>query len=147
MLWIANVGTSLMLGRFWTSMFNSMLVDPSSDEAIFAIKFTAVFWPLGIYTNSNLSNSWARCFVSLRYFYILSSFASYSSLIYLITNFESLWMSKFLTPSAFPSLSPISIPSYSASLLVAIFQDLASVAEKRIGKWCLRNCHCPQGSS
>ena len=147
MVWIANVGTSSMLGRFWTSMFNSMLVDPSSDEAIFAISSAAVFWPLGIYTNSNLSNSWARCFVSLRYFCILSSFASYSSLIYLITNFESLWMSKFLTPSAFPSLSPISIPSYLASLLVAVFQDLASVAEKRIGKWCLRSCHCPRGSS
>ena len=42
-LWIINVETSLMLGRFWTSMFNFMLVDPSSDEAIFAISCAAMF--------------------------------------------------------------------------------------------------------
>ena len=119
MLWIANVGTSSMLGRFWTSMSNSILVDPSFEKAIFAILSVATFWPFGICTNSNLSNSRARCFVSLRYFCILSSFASYSSLIYLITNFEVLWMSRFLSLSAFLSLSPVSIPSYLASLLVA----------------------------
>ena len=65
-----------------------------------------------------LINSWVRCFVSRRYFYILSSFVSYFSLICPITSFESFWTNRFLTPSAFPSLSPISIPSYLASLLV-----------------------------
>ena len=29
----------------------------------------------------------------------------------------------------------------------AIFQDLASAAEKRVGRWCLQSCHCPRGSS
>ena len=78
-----------------------------------------MFWLLGIYTNSTLSNSWVRCFVNLRYFCILSSFTSYSSFIYTITSLESLWRSRFLALSAFSTLSPISIPPYSASLLVA----------------------------
>ena len=37
MVWIVNVETSLLLGRFWIAMSKPMLVAPSSNEAIFAI--------------------------------------------------------------------------------------------------------------
>ena len=91
----------------------------SSDNAILATSSTTIFWVLGIYTNSTLSNPWVRWFVNLRFFCILSSFASYSPLICPITSFELFWTNRFWAPSTFPSLSSISIPSYSASLLVA----------------------------
>ena len=120
MLWIVNVGTSSMLGRFCISITKPMLlVVPYFDDAIFATSSATIFWLLGVCTNSILSNSSVRCFVSLRYFYILSSFASYSSLICLITSFESFWTNRFLALSAFPSLSPVNISLYSTSLLVA----------------------------
>ena len=77
-----------------------------------------MFWLFGICTNSTLSNSYVKCFINLRYFCILSIFASYSSFIYPITNLESLWRSRFLAPRAFPTLSPVNIPSNSASLLM-----------------------------
>ena len=89
-LWIANVGTSSMLGHFWTFMSNCVLTDPSSNESIFVTSSTTMFWLLGIYVNSTLSISWVRRLISLRYFCILSSFASYSSFIYPIINLESL---------------------------------------------------------
>ena len=109
-----------MLGRFCISITKPMLlVVPSFDDASFETSFATIFWLLGIYTNSTLLNSWVRCFVSLRYFCILSSFASYSPLICPITSFESFWTNRFLAPSAFPSLSPVSIPSHSTSLLLA----------------------------
>ena len=54
--WIANVEISLMLGRFWASIFKPMLVDPSSDDANFVISSVIIFWLLGICINSNLSN-------------------------------------------------------------------------------------------
>ena len=85
------------------------MLDPSSsNDTSFETLSATIFWHLGTCTNSTLSNSWVRCFVSWRYFCILSSFASYSPLICSITSFES-----------FLSLSPVSIPSYSVSLLVA----------------------------
>ena len=68
-----------MLGRFWTSISKPMLVDPSSDDASSVTLFATMFWLLGICINSTLSNFWVKCFVSLRYFCILSSFVSYSS--------------------------------------------------------------------
>ena len=118
-LWIAKVETSLMLGHFWISIFKSILVGPSSNDASFVISSATTFWLLGICANSTQSNSCVRCFVNLRYFCILSSFASYSSFICPTISFESLLRSKFLAPSAFPTLSLVSIPSYSVSLLVA----------------------------
>ena len=96
-----------------------MLVGLSSNDAYFMISSTIMFWLLRICTNSTLSNSCVKCFVSLRYFCILSSFDSYSSFICPITSLESLWRSRFLASRAFPTLSPVNIPSYSASLLVA----------------------------
>ena len=96
-----------------------MLVDLSSNDASFVISSAIMFWLLGIYTNYTLSNSCVKCFVSLSYLCILSFFASYSSFICPITSLESLWRSKFLAPSAFPTLNPVNILSYSASLLVA----------------------------
>ena len=99
-----------------------------------------MFWLLGIYTNSTLSNSWVRCFVNLRYFCILSSFTSYSSFIYTITSLESLWRSRFLALSAFSTLSPISIPQYSASLLVAknfSWTLYLSVSPSRVVELCI----------
>ena len=108
-----------MLGRFWTSIIKPMLVALSSNDASFATSSVTIFWLLGICTNSSLSNFWVRCFVILWNFYILSSIASYSSLIYPITSFESLWTIRLSAPSAFPNLNLVSIPSYSASLLVA----------------------------
>ena len=87
---IAKVKASSMLGRFWTSISEPVPIDPSPDNARFAISSASMFWLLGIYTNSNLSNSCVKCFVSLRYFCNLSSFTSHSSFIYPITSLESL---------------------------------------------------------
>ena len=119
MLRIANVEISSMLGRFWTSISEPMPVDPFSNDASFTISFAVMFSLLGICMNSTLSNSYVKCFVSLRYFCTLSSFTSYSSFICPITSFESLWRRNFLAPSAFLTLSPVNIPLYLASLLVA----------------------------
>ena len=47
MLWIVNVEISSMLGRFWTSISELILVDPSFDDASFAILSTIMFWLLG----------------------------------------------------------------------------------------------------
>ena len=48
-----------------------------------------------------------------------SFFASYSPFVCPITSLESLLRSRFLALKALPILSPISMASYSASLLVA----------------------------
>ena len=57
-LWIVNVRTSSMLGHFYISITKPMLlVVSSSDNAILATSSTTIFWLLGIYTNSILSNS------------------------------------------------------------------------------------------
>ena len=108
-----------MLGYFWTSIFRSGGIDPSSDDAYLATSSTFEFWFWGTCMKATWSNSWAKCFVNLWYLCIPSSFALYSPFIYLITNLESLWRSRFLAPNAFPILSPVSMASYSASLLVA----------------------------
>ena len=108
-----------MLGCFWISTVKFLLSPPSSNDASFEISLASTFWFLGTCTNSTSSNSRVKCLVSLRYFYILSSFASYSPLIYSTTSFESLWINRFFAPSALPSLNPVNMPSYSASLLVA----------------------------
>ena len=42
-LWIANVEISSMLGCFWTSIFEPMLVDPSFDDANFTISSATMF--------------------------------------------------------------------------------------------------------
>ena len=118
-LWITSVGTSSMLGCFWISIIKFLLSLPSSDDASFEISLASTFWFLGTCTNSTSSNYRVRCLVSLRYFCILSSFASYSPLICSTTSFESLWINRFFTPSAFPSLNPVNMPLYSTSLLVA----------------------------
>ena len=118
-LCIVSVGASLMLGCFCTSIAKLLLSPPSSDNASFEISSASAFQFLGTYTNSTSSNSLVRCLVSLRYFCILSSFASYSPMICSTTSFESLQINRFFTPSAFPSLNPVNIPSYSVSLLVA----------------------------
>ena len=88
LFWIANVEMSSMLGHFWASISMPMLVDPSSDDASFTISSAIMFWLLGIYTNSTLSNFCIKRFVSLRYFFILSSFASYFPFICIITSLE-----------------------------------------------------------
>ena len=116
---IVSVGASSMLGCFCTSIAKFLLNSPSSDDASFEISSANAFWFLRTCINSTSSNSLIRCFVSLRHFCILSSFASYSPLICSITNFESLWINRFFTPSAFQSLNPVNMPSYSTSLLVA----------------------------
>ena len=108
-----------MLGCFWTSIVKLLFNPHSFDDASFEISSATIFWFLRTCTNSTLSNSWVRCLVSLRYFCILSSFASYSPLICSITSFESLWTNRFFTPSVFSSLNPVNMPSYLASLLVA----------------------------
>ena len=118
-LWIASVGTSLMLGYFWISIVKFLLSPPSSDDGSFEISSASTFWFLRTYTNSTSLNSHFKCLVSLRYFYILSSIALYSPLICSTTSFESVWINRFFTPSAFPSLNPVNMPSYLVSLLVA----------------------------
>ena len=118
-LCIVSVGASSMLGCFCTSITKLLLYPPSFDNASFEISSASAFWFLRTCINSTSSNSLVKCLVSLRYFYILSSFASYSPLICSTTNFESLWINRSFTPSTFPSLNPINILSYSASLLVA----------------------------
>ena len=117
--WIVNVEISSMLARFWASISKPMPIDPSSDDASFAILSAIMFWLLGICTNSTLSNSYVKRFVILMYFSIFFFVASYSSFNYLITSLESLWRSKFLALSAFPTLSPVSTPLHLALLLVA----------------------------
>ena len=87
---IVSVGASSMLGCFCTSIAKSLLSPPSSDNASFEISLASAFWLLKAYINSTSSNSLVRCLVSLRYFCILSSFASYSPLICSTTSFESL---------------------------------------------------------
>ena len=57
MLWIVNVGTSSMLGCFWTSIVKFLFNPPSFDDASFKISSATIFWFLGTYTNSTLSNS------------------------------------------------------------------------------------------
>ena len=42
-LWIANVGTSSMLGYFWASISKPILVGLSSDEACYAISSAIMF--------------------------------------------------------------------------------------------------------
>ena len=106
-LWITSVGTSSMLGCFWISTVKFLLSPHSSNDASFEISLASTFWFLGTCTNSTSSNSRVKCLVSLRYFYILSSFASYSPLIYSTTSFESLWINRFFAPSALPSLNPV----------------------------------------
>ena len=103
-----------MLGHSWTSIFKHVLINPSFNNASFAISSAIMFLLRGICSNSTLSNFG----VSLRYFCFLFSFASYSYVICPNTSLELLWMSKYLAPNAFPTLSPNSTPSYSASLLV-----------------------------
>ena len=107
-----------MLGCFYTSIFKSSDIILYSDDACLANSSTSEFWFLGTYVKTTWSNSWVRWFVNLRYFCILSSFASHSPFICPITNLESLWRSNFLAPKAFLILSLINMASYSASLLV-----------------------------
>ena len=118
-LWTLRVWNYSMLGYFWTSTFRFGGMDHSFDNACLAISSASEFWFLGIYVNSTRSNSWAKCSDSLSYFCILSSFTLHSPFIFPITNLELLWRSRFLAPNAFPTLSPVSMASYSASLLVA----------------------------
>ena len=89
-LCIVSVGASSMLGCFCISIAKLLLSPPSFDDASFEISSANAFWFLGTCINSTSSNSLVRCPVSLRYFYILSSFASYSPLICSTTSFESL---------------------------------------------------------
>ena len=55
-LWIANVETSSMLGHFWISIIEPILVAPFSNDATFATLSATMFWLLGICTNSTLLN-------------------------------------------------------------------------------------------
>ena len=43
MLWIVNVGTSSMLGCFWTSIVKLLLSLPSSYDASFEISSASIF--------------------------------------------------------------------------------------------------------
>ena len=108
-----------MLGCFWTSIFNFVFVDPAFDDAYLARSSASIFWLLGTCVNSIWLNSYVKSFVNLMYFCILSSFTSYTPFIYPTISFESLWRSKFLTSSAFSTLSSVSTPSFLTSLLVA----------------------------
>lgn len=108
-----------MLGHFCTSTFQSGDIVPSSNDACLATSSAFKFWFLGTYVKSTRSNSWVRWFVNLRYLCILSSFVLYSPFICPITSLESLLRSMFLAPKALLILSPVSMASYSALLLVA----------------------------
>ena len=46
-LWIASVGTSSMLGCFWTSNVKFLLSPPSFDDASLEILSASTFWFLG----------------------------------------------------------------------------------------------------
>ena len=108
-----------MLSQFWTSIFRPVFIGLASDNDCFASSSDPILWLLGICVNSTWSDSCVKSLVNFRYFYILSSFASNSPFIWPTMSFESLWKSKFLTLSAFLTLSPINTPLYSSSLLVA----------------------------
>ena len=73
-LCIVSVGAFSMLGCFCISIAKLLLSPPSFDDASFEISSASAFWFLGTCINSTSSNSLVRCPVSLRYFYILSSF-------------------------------------------------------------------------
>ena len=115
---IAKVWSSSVLGCLYNSTFK--LGEPvlSSNNACLAISSASKFWFWGTCMKSTWSYSWTSWFVSLRYFCILPSFASYSPFICHITNLESLLRSMFLAPKAFLVLSFVSMVSYFASLLV-----------------------------
>ena len=83
-----------------------------------AISSTSTFWSRGIWTNSVRLKLLTNWFVNLRYFCILVSFASNSSLICHMTSYESLLSKMFLAPSAWAILSLVNIAPYFASLLV-----------------------------
>ena len=99
-----------MLVCFWTSIFRSVFVGPASNDTCFTSSSAPIFWLLGICANSTQLKSCVKSLVNLRYFCIISSFTSNFPFIWPTTSFESLWKSKFLTPNAFPTLSPVNTP-------------------------------------
>ena len=99
-----------MLGCFWTSIFRPVFFGPASDDTCFTSSSAPIFWHLGICVNSTWLKSYVKSLVNLRHFCIISSFTSNFPFIWPTTSFELLWRSKFLTPNAFPTLSPVSTP-------------------------------------
>ena len=89
------------------------------DETIRATSFAFVFSSLGTWRNL-ISSKWLAIWIAnLWYFYICSSFASYSWFTCLTKSLELLLTTMLLTPKALASLKLVSIVSYSTSLFVA----------------------------
>ena len=89
------------------------------DDANLARRSTASFSSLGIWSNSTFLNYVSRFLTTVKYFFILSSLASYSPLTCPTINWESLLTVRFLIPILLDNFSPARRASYSASLLVA----------------------------
>ena len=113
-----KVWSSLMLGEFCSSNFQSFMSPGLCAEALYATLSTSVLWSRGIWMNFVWRKVLTNWFTNLRYFCILVSFASKSPLTYPMTSWESLLSTILSAPSALAILSPTSKASYSVSLLV-----------------------------
>ena len=90
----------------------------SSEEANFAKVSASIFCSRGIWTMTTSLKLVMMLLTRIRYFLILSSFASYSPLTCPTTSCESLCTFNVVTPNTLAMRRPMSRASYSASLLV-----------------------------
>lgn len=117
-LCIGKVWNTSILKDFYTFNFRTVKSIFSFDDTYLATWLASEFWSRGTWVKLTRSNSLINWFVNFRCFCILFSFASNSSLISPMTSFELLFSSMILASRAFATLNPVSMASYSASLLV-----------------------------
>ena len=98
------------------------------DKAICATSSASEFFSRSTWMNLTSSKWLAIWMASLWYFYIHSSFASYSWFTYPTINLKSLFITKFLAPKALASLKLVSIASYVICCwelkLYSVFEDV-----------------------
>ena len=108
MLGLRTTSKKILLGRSVSTEVTSL--DRRSAQKFFA---------LGIHWISKLMKTEAKSFTFYTYFFMFSSQAVKSLLMYPTTNYESLQAFNCFAPSSFAILSPIARVSYLTSLLVA----------------------------
>ena len=91
----------------------------SPDNANLASQSASTFSSLGMRRNSTFLKCESKVWTNVRYFFILSSLASYSPLTCPMISWESLLTMRFLILIFFDNFSPARRASYSASLFVA----------------------------
>ena len=100
-------------------MCNSVIVEVSLVDTSLATSSAAELSSLRFWSNLMSSNSSMSWIISWRYFFILSSFTSYSLVICLTINLESVLNLKFLIPRTLAFLRLARTVLHSASLFVA----------------------------